>query len=197
MPFFHSYPCLRVDWMFKMSRLNSVKMYEWTFLKLVSYYHCSWKQKHLVFVNTDVNERREHSMMADPCIHVHVLLCLVARCHAFFGVDLEPDRPFSVLSIPEEVTRHSLLKKNKERKWNNERHYTYNNNKVCIYFVNYIRYFAIPLKCCQPTIFWFAFCLFGLTHKCWWNCENVLIWDRQAESRYPKGWTTQFIFFLI
>ncbi len=66
--------------------------------------------KNIAFVNTDVNKKRGHSMIADPCFHVHVGLCLVARCHAFFGVDLEPDRPFSVLSIPEEVTRHSLLK---------------------------------------------------------------------------------------
>lgn len=38
---------------------------------------------------------------------------LHAPSHFFFGVGLEsaldPERPFSVLSIPDEVTRHSLL----------------------------------------------------------------------------------------
>lgn len=28
--------------------------------------------KSIAFVNTDVNEQRGHSMMADPCFHVHV-----------------------------------------------------------------------------------------------------------------------------
>lgn len=36
-----------------------------------------------------------------------------ALSHFFFGVGfesaLDPERPFSVLSIPDEVTRHSLL----------------------------------------------------------------------------------------
>ena len=36
-----------------------------------------------------------------------------AEAHFFFGVGfesaLDPERPFSVLSIPEELTRHSLL----------------------------------------------------------------------------------------
>lgn len=88
--------------------------------------------KNIAFVNTDVNKWRGYSMIADPCFHVHVGLCLVASCHAFFGVDLEPDRPFSVLSIPEEVTRHSLLKKiEKEigtmraRSYINDKYYTH------------------------------------------------------------------------
>lgn len=91
------------------------------FNTMIALYH---KNISIAFVNTDVNRKRGHSMMADPWFHVHVGLCLVARCHAFFGVDLEPDRPFSVLSIPEEVTRHSLLK-NRERNRHNERKIIY------------------------------------------------------------------------
>lgn len=40
--------------------------------------------------------------------------------HFFFGVGLEsaldPERPFSVLSIPDDVTRHSLLQGGRKRK---------------------------------------------------------------------------------
>lgn len=43
-----------------------------------------------------------------------------ARPHFFFGVGLEsaldPERPFSVLSIPDEDTRHSLLQEGSEKK---------------------------------------------------------------------------------
>lgn len=43
----------------------------------------------------------------------------VIRSHFFFGVSfeaaLDPERPFSVLSIPDEVTRHSLLQWNRKR----------------------------------------------------------------------------------
>lgn len=42
--------------------------------------------------------------------HSHINKC--NTFHAFFGVldpAFDPERPFSVLSIPEELTRHSLL----------------------------------------------------------------------------------------
>lgn len=52
---------------------------------------------------------------------LHFLISEDAFPHFFFGVGFEsalaPETPFSVLSIPDEVTRHSLLqweKRNKE-----------------------------------------------------------------------------------
>lgn len=45
--------------------------------------------------------------------HIYIHLFLHALSYFFFGVGfesaLDPERPFSVLSIPDEVTRHSLL----------------------------------------------------------------------------------------
>lgn len=47
------------------------------------------------------------------------IFCLFVCFYFFFGVGfesaLDPERPFSVLSIPDEVTRHSLL-----QKWNKD-----------------------------------------------------------------------------
>lgn len=47
-------------------------------------------------------------------LYVHAL------SHFFFGVGfesaLDPERPFSVLSIPDEVTRHSLLQWGERKK---------------------------------------------------------------------------------
>lgn len=53
-------------------------------------------------------------------VHLHFLfVCSFVCFYFFFGVAfesaLDPERPFSVLSIPDEVTRHSLL-----QKWNRD-----------------------------------------------------------------------------
>lgn len=56
--------------------------------------------------------------------HVHTWL-QTHRRHQAFGVALSsplaPDNPFSVLSFPEELTRHSLLKRDRERVSGQER----------------------------------------------------------------------------
>lgn len=66
-----------------------------------------------------VKFQREHKECADiPRKYTDMIVVVLlwhALSHFFFGVGfvaaLDPERPFSVLSIPDEVTRHSLLQR--------------------------------------------------------------------------------------
>lgn len=61
--------------MFKMSHVNIIHGYVMNenlynlFNTIFALYD---KNRSIAFVNMDLNEQRGHSMMADPCFHVHV-----------------------------------------------------------------------------------------------------------------------------